>query len=149
MTESSGGGFGYTLLHAAQTWRAEATAVLRPHGLTVPQFLIVMALYRQARHEWEPLTQSDVAIRLGMDANTTSQIVRGLERRNILVRSARRNDGRARVLTLTVTGLETAHAASVDARRFNDTYFSVVSADQLEALGRTLEILSTESEGRS
>ena len=46
MAESTGG-LGYTLLHAAQTWRTEASAVLKPHGLTVPQFLIVMALFRQ------------------------------------------------------------------------------------------------------
>ena len=149
MAESTGGGFGYLLLHAAQTWRTEATAALKPHSLTVPQFLVVMALYRQARHEWPALRQAEVATRLGMDANTASQIVRGLERRDILQRTAHPNDARARVLALTDSGFETARAASVDARRLNDTYFSVVSASQLADLGRTLEILSTESEGRS
>jgi DNA-binding MarR family transcriptional regulator len=149
MTESTGGGFGYTLLHAAQTWRTEATTVLEPHGLTVPQFLVVMALYRQARHEWAPLIQSEVATRLGMDANTTSQIVRGLERRGILQRTKHPKDARARALALTDEGREIARTASADARRFNDTYFSVISADQLAALGHTLEILSTESEERS
>jgi DNA-binding MarR family transcriptional regulator len=149
MTESTGGGFGYTLLHAAQTWRSEATAVLSPHGLTVPQFLVVMALFRQARHDWAPLTQSEVAARLGMDANTTSQIVRGLERRGILVRSAQPGDARALSLALTDSGASTARSASAAARRLNDTYFSVISADQLAALGQTLESLSTESEKRA
>ena len=149
MTESTGGGFGYTLLHAAQTWRTEATAVLKPHGLTVPQFLVVMALFRQARHEWAPLTQSEAADRLGMDANTTSQIVRGLERRGILQRTAHPNDARARAIALTDAGLDTAREASAAARRFNDIYFAVISADQLAALGQTLETLSTESEKRS
>jgi DNA-binding MarR family transcriptional regulator len=149
MAESTGGGFGYTLLHAAQAWRTEATAVLKPHGLTVPQFLVVMALFRQARHEWAPLTQAEVGTRLGMDANTTSQIVRGLERRDLVQRSRHAEDARAMALTLTESGLETARTASADARRLNDTYFSVVSAEQLAALGQTLEILSTESEKRS
>jgi DNA-binding MarR family transcriptional regulator len=149
MAESTGGGFGYTLLHAAQVWRTEATAVLKPHGLTVPQFLVVMALFRQARHEWAPLTQAEVGTRLGMDANTTSQIVRGLERRDLVQRSRHAEDARAMALTLTESGLETARTASADARRLNDTYFSVVSAEQLAALGQTLEILSTESEKRS
>jgi DNA-binding MarR family transcriptional regulator len=149
MSESAGGGFGYTLLHAAQTWRTEATAVLKPHGLTVPQFLVVMALFRQARHEWAPLTQSEVAVRLGMDANTASQIVRGLERRGLLERTTHPSDARARALNLTTLGLETARAASADARRLNDTYFSVVDAARLAALVGTLEILSKESEGRS
>ena len=149
MAQTTGGGFGYALLHAAQTWRTEATAVLKPHGLTVPQFLVVMALYRQARHGWDPLTQAEVAARLGMDANTASQIVRGLERRNILNRGSHPTDARARALALTDAGLDTARAASADARRLNDTYFSVVSPTQLADLGRTLEILSTESEARS
>jgi DNA-binding MarR family transcriptional regulator len=149
MAESTGGGYGYALLHAAQTWRTEATRALKPHGLTVPQFLVVMAVYRQARHAWEPLTQAEVATRLGMDANTASQIARGLERRGILRRTAHPGDARARALTLTDSGLATAGAASVDARTLNDLYFSVISDRQLSALGRTLDILSTESEGRS
>ncbi|MDQ1551468.1 MAG: hypothetical protein QOD50_890 [Actinomycetota bacterium] len=149
MAESTGGGFGYTLLHTAQSWRTEATSVLKPYGLTVPQFLLVMALFRQERHGWDPLTQSEVAERLGMDANTTSQISRGLERRGILHRSTHATDARARALSLTDAGLEIARDASAAARRFNDTYFSVISADQLAALGQSLETLSTESKGRS
>jgi MarR family transcriptional regulator, organic hydroperoxide resistance regulator len=149
MAESTGGGFGYALMHAAQTWRTEATAALLPHGLTVPQFLVVMALYRQARHDWDPLTQAEVAARLGMDANTASQVVRGLERRGILQRSRHAEDARAYALTLSAAGIETARAASADARRLNDLYFSVISAEQLAELGRTLEILSTESENRA
>jgi DNA-binding MarR family transcriptional regulator len=149
MEESPGGGFGYALLHAAQTWRTEATAVLKPHGFTVPQFLVVMALYRQARHDWDALTQTEVATRLGMDANTASQIVRGLERRDILRRTRHPGDARAMALTLTPTGLDRARTASEEARHLNDSYFSVLSADQLAALGQTLETLSTESEKRS
>ena len=148
MAQSTGGGFGYTLMHAAQTWRTEATAVLKPHGLTVPQFLVVMALYRQARHDWAPLTQTAVAVRLGMDANTTSQVVRGLERRDILKRTRHPGDARARALVLTESGAILARDSAADARRLNDTYFSVISADQLAALGQTLETLSTESENR-
>jgi DNA-binding MarR family transcriptional regulator len=149
MAQSTGGGFGYALMHAAQTWRTEATAVLKPHGLTVPQFLVVMALYRQARHDWAPLTQTEVAERLGMDANTTSQVVRGLERRGILQRTRHPEDARARALVLTGEGVTRAREASAEARRLNDRYFSVISADQLAELGRTLETLSTESENRA
>lgn len=146
---SAGGGLGYALMHAAQTWRTEATAVLREHGLTVPQFLVVMALYRQARHDWAPLSQSEVGDRLGMDANTTSQIVRGLEKRGILARQPHPTDARSRVLTLTADGVERARRASADARALGDRYFSVITPRQLEDLAETLDILSTESEKRS
>jgi DNA-binding MarR family transcriptional regulator len=149
MAASTGGGFGYALMHAAQTWRTEATAVLVPHGLTVPQFLVVMALYRQHRHSWLPLTQAAVAEHLGMDANTTSQIVRGLEKRGILSRAPHPSDARSLLLTLTPDGIERSRAASADARALNDRYFSVITPQQLEAFATTLEILSTESEKRS
>jgi DNA-binding MarR family transcriptional regulator len=149
MAASTGGGFGYSLMHAAQTWRTEATEALKPHGLTVPQFLVVMALYRQARHGWPAITQADVGLRLGMDANTTSQIVRGLERRGVLARERHPDDARALALTLTAAGLERTRLASADARTHNDRYFSVLSADQLAALDQALETLSTESEKRS
>lgn len=146
---SDGGGFGYLLLHAAQTWRTEATDALRPHGLTVPQFLVLMELYRRARHDAAPLSQVDVATRLGMDANTASQVVRGLEARGLLERRAHPNDARARSLTLTDLGLSTSAAASADARAHNDRFFGVLSAEQLASLGTILTTLSTKSEGRS
>jgi DNA-binding MarR family transcriptional regulator len=146
---STGGGFGYSLMHAAQTWRTEATAVLAPWQLTVPQFLVVMALFRQARHDWPPLKQAEVAVRLGMDANTTSQVVRGLEARGILARSTNPDDARARALALTAGGLERATTASAAVRAMNDRYFAVIPVDQRRLLGDILETLSTESERRS
>ncbi|HEX4057454.1 MAG TPA: MarR family transcriptional regulator [Galbitalea sp.] len=148
-TPSTGGGFGYLLMHAAQTWRVEASRVLQSHKLTVPQFLVVMALYRQARHDWPPLKQTEVATRLGMDANTTSQIVRGLEQRSLLTRTPNRQDARARALALTPTGVAHARAASAAVRAMNDTYFAVIPADQLALLGDILITLSAESKERS
>ena len=148
MAQSTGGGAGYALLHAAQAWRTEAGRVLKPFGLTVPQFLVVMALYRQARHEWTPLTQSEVATSLGMDANTASQIIRALERRGLLDRRQHPEDARAQALTLTAAGVERARDASAAARSFNDTFFGVVSDDDRATFDRILSTLSTESENR-
>jgi DNA-binding MarR family transcriptional regulator len=149
MAASTGGGYGFTLLKAAQVWRTEASEVLREHGLTVPQFLVVMALYRQARHGWDPLTQSEVALRLGMDANTTSQVVRNLERRGLLTRSPHPDDARARALALTPQGVDRGRDASASARALNDVFFSVVAPEQLQALGDILETLTTASEARA
>jgi len=149
MAQSSGGGFGYTLLHTAQEWRTEAGAVLAPHELTVPQFLLMMALYRQHRHDWPSLTQAEVALRLGMDANTTSQIARGLETRGLVLRSPHPVDARARALTLTAAGVDRASAASASARAFNDLFFSVLTAQQQDLFGTFLESLTTASEKRS
>ncbi len=149
MAASTGGGYGFTLLKAAQAWRTEASEVLRDHELTVPQFLVVMALYRQARHDWDPLTQSEVASRLGMDANTTSQIVRALESRGLLTRTPHPDDARARALALTRDGIERGRDASASARALNELFFSAVAPEQLTNLGDILETLITASEARS
>ncbi|HEX3679561.1 MAG TPA: MarR family transcriptional regulator [Galbitalea sp.] len=149
MARSGGGGFGYALLHAAQVWRTEAGAALAPHELTVPQFLLVMALYRQHRHAWLPLTQAEIAIRLGMDANTTSQVARGLETRGLILRSPHPDDARARALSLTPAGVDRAMAASAAARAFNDRFFSAITVAQQELLGAHLESLTEASEKRS
>jgi DNA-binding MarR family transcriptional regulator len=149
MAVISGGGYGFTLLKAAQVWRTEASVVLREHELTVPQFLVVMALYRQARHGWGPLTQNEVAVRLGMDANTTSQIVRTLERRGLLTRTPHPDDARARALALTPQGIDRGRDASASARALNDLFFSAVAPDQLQSLGDILDTLITASEARA
>jgi DNA-binding MarR family transcriptional regulator len=149
MEASTGGGYGYSLIHAAQTWRTEATEVLRPHGLTVPQFLVVIELYRRARHDRAPLTQADLSTHLGMDANTTSQVVRGLERRQLVLRTRHPEDARAMAITLTPVGRDRARDASAAARAHNDRYFGVLTSDQLVALDQLLTIISTESEKRS
>jgi DNA-binding MarR family transcriptional regulator len=149
MTRSSGGGFGYTLLHAAQVWRTEAGAALGPHELTVPQFLLVMELYRRHRHDWPPMTQAEVALRLGMDANTASQIARGLERRGLILRSRHPDDARARALILTAAGVSRATAASESARAFNDLFFSSLTDEQQHQLGTLLETITSSSEKRS
>ena len=146
---STGGGYGFALMKAAQVWRTEAGLALREHELTVPQFFVMMALYRQARHDWDPLTQAEVGVRLGMDANTTSQIVRALERRGLLTRAAHPDDGRARSLALTAAGIERGRAASATARALNDVFFSAVAPEQQQALGDILETLTTASEARS
>jgi DNA-binding MarR family transcriptional regulator len=148
MAQSSGGGFGYTLLHAAQVWRTEAGAVLASHSLTVPQFLLLMALYRQYRHDWPPLRQAETALRLGMDANTASQIARGLETRGLILRSSHPDDARARALSLTPAGVDRAIAASASARAFNDLFFSAITPQQQHQLGTLLESLTAASEKR-
>jgi len=133
----------------AQLWRTEAAAILKPFELTVPQYLVVMALYRQTRHDWPPLTQTEVASRLGMDANTTSQIVRALERRGLIDRQPHPDDARARALALTPTGVDRARDSSAKAREMNDLFFGVVSDEDQSALDRILTTLSTESENRA
>jgi DNA-binding MarR family transcriptional regulator len=148
-TGSAGGGLGYTLGAASQAWRTEVGAALKDFALTVPQFLVLMAMYRPARHGWRPPTQAEVGAQLGMDANTASQIVRALVARRLVDRLPHPEDRRARLLSLTESGLALAKDSSAVARATNDVFFSAVSPEQRRLLTTILESITTASENRS
>jgi DNA-binding MarR family transcriptional regulator len=148
-TGSTGGGLGYTLATASQAWRAEVGAALRHFPLTVPQFLVLMAMYRPARHGWRPPTQAEVGAQLGMDENTASQIVRALVARGFVDRLPHPEDRRARLLSLTESGLALARDSSAVARATNDVFFSAVSPEQSRLLTTILESITSASENRS
>jgi DNA-binding MarR family transcriptional regulator len=115
----------------------------------VPQFLVLMNVYRPARHGWRTPTQSAVAASLAMDANTASQIVRGLASRGVLERPQHPHDRRARLLVLTTSGIELCRVASATARAVNDLFFSAIAPEQRDLLTALLETVTTASENRS
>lgn len=113
---------GYHLLLAAQAWRRELGARLRPLGLTPTQFETIGALGWLSRSSPDP-TQQEVADFAAMDRMMLSKLVTGLERRGILLRLSEPRDARLKRLRLTDRGRElvteaTAIARSVDAELF-------------------------------
>jgi MarR family transcriptional regulator, organic hydroperoxide resistance regulator len=138
-SRSSGGGFGFALAHAAQVWRARLTDALSDLAVTAPQFLVLAALLHIHGRGEEAPTQREIAERTGTDANTTSQILRGIERRGLIRRDAHARDSRAFALSLTPEGLELAGECARRARALNDTFFADVDPglyDTLMALAR-------------
>ncbi|HEY1480029.1 MAG TPA: MarR family winged helix-turn-helix transcriptional regulator [Gaiellales bacterium] len=130
-----GGGLGFALAHAAQVWRSELTDVLADLSVTAPQFFVLAALLHL--HGREAPTQREIAERTGTDANTTSQIVRGLETRGLLGRQPHARDSRAFALTLTNDGLDLARECTRRARALNETFFAGADPmlyDELNAL---------------
>ncbi len=133
---------GYLLAQSAHEWRLGLAHVLQPHGLTPPQFFMLMSVYRQqARHNELP-TQKQAAAHTAMDLNVASQVTRKLVMRRLLERHVHPEDARAYVLSLTPTGLALAKASSSDARAWNDMFFA--PARQLP-LGPALQLLVKES----
>ena len=89
-------------LHAQRAARALARRfddAFRPLGLTNGQFSLMMSLNRP-----EPPGMAAVASLLGMDRTTLTAALKPLERRGLLRIRADKEDGRARLLTLTVKG---------------------------------------------
>jgi DNA-binding MarR family transcriptional regulator len=114
---------GYHLLMAAQAWRRELGARLRPLGLTPTQFDTIGALGWLSRSIPDP-TQQQVADFAGMDRMMLSKLVAGLEQRGLLVRLPDPVDARLRRLRLTDAGRELIGPASAIARAVDAELFA-------------------------
>jgi MarR family transcriptional regulator, organic hydroperoxide resistance regulator len=125
------GGLGYLLIQAAQAWRNQVAAGLRDTEVTPSQFFVLVTLLRRARQGGTGITQRDVAERTRIDVNTTSQIVRGLERRGLLTRSPHPDDSRAVTLALTTPGTELARDCAARVRAISTGFFADVDPAEL------------------
>jgi DNA-binding MarR family transcriptional regulator len=121
---------GYHLLIAAQAWRRELGAGLRPLGLTPTQFDAIGALGWLSRSIPDP-TQQQVADFAGMDRMMLSKLVAGLERRGILSRLADPEDARLKRLRLTPEGRGLVTRASAIARSVDAALFAAESRETL------------------
>ena len=124
---------GYHLLLAAQAWRRELGARLRPLELTPTQFDTIGALGWLSRSIPDP-TQQQVADFAGMDRMMLSRLVAGLERRGILIRLADPDDARLKRLRLTVQGRELVTRASAMARAVDAELFDADLREELRAI---------------
>jgi DNA-binding MarR family transcriptional regulator len=141
-----GGGLGYALMQAANAWRAELATALSPIEITPAQFFVISALLYTHSRERPPPTQAELANRTGSDVNTTSQVLRGLERRELVERVRHPGDSRALAITLTEQGLAVAREATTKARALNRVYFDGVDGRELLA---SLTGLTRASHGRA
>lgn len=139
------GGLGYALMEAANAWRAELAAALAPMSVTPPQFLVLAALLHAHTRGRPSPTQKALSEQTGIDVNTTSQVIRGLERRGLVRRRPHPADSRAFELTLTEPGLALAREATREARALNRRYFAAADPEPLLA---ALKRLAAESRAR-
>jgi len=100
---------GFLLWRVTNRWQAAQRAALRPLGLTHVQFVLLASLSWLGSED--PVTQRALADHAATDPMMTSQVVRALEAKALLVRAAHPVDRRARAVTLTAAGRELADAA--------------------------------------
>jgi DNA-binding MarR family transcriptional regulator len=113
---------GFWLHQAALTWRAQLDVRLRPLGLTPTQFLLLSSADRLERRAG-PATQQEVAEQAGADRMMTSKVLRLLEKRGLLSRTAHESDARSVRVALSPDGRVLAERAAAIAREFDDAFF--------------------------
>lgn len=75
--------------------------LLRPLGLTYPQYLVMMVLW-----EGDGLTVSDIGARLHLDSATLTPLLKRMEAQQLVSRNRAADDERQVIITLTKAGRE-------------------------------------------
>lgn len=94
---------GYQLWLATNAWQRAIRRALEPFGLTHVQFVILASIDFFTKMDQQP-SQVDVSRFADLDVNMTSQVLRSLEERGLVVRSDSPTDRRAHLLGLTELG---------------------------------------------
>ena len=130
MTDPEGAplSLGFLLWHATLRWQRSIAAALRPLDLTHVQFVLLAVLWWFVTVRKEQPSQRALAEQAGTDPMMTSQVVRALERKGLVVREPDPNDSRARRLGLTASGRRLARRA-IDVVEAADAEFFSAARD--------------------
>ncbi len=123
---------GFLLWHVSTMWRSSIEKVLQALGLTHPQFVILATLGWLTR-KGDRVTQAAVGKLAGLDPNTVSQVIRGLEQKG-LIRREKSLDGRAKNPLLTTKGVETLKVALPGVEAQDAEFFHELSSKELGSM---------------
>jgi DNA-binding MarR family transcriptional regulator len=136
---------GFLLWHATLRWQRDISRALGPLGLTHVQFVLLACtwwLNRQGQHP----SQVALAAFAGTDVKMTSQVIRSLERKNLVERNVDRADMRARRLRVTRRGARLAPRAISAVERADAAFFADVRpGDALQLLRKLARFPETEA----
>jgi DNA-binding MarR family transcriptional regulator len=126
---------GLLLWQVTNRWQAAQRAALKPFGLTHVQFVLLASL------TWlgEPVTQRELAAHACTDPMMTSQVLRALEQRDLVARSAHPSDARARAVSVTRAGAALANRANAAVEDCDRQFFAALR----DARGRFTVALRT------
>jgi DNA-binding MarR family transcriptional regulator len=101
---------GFLLWHVTLRWQREMAAVLAPLDLTHVQFVLLATSFWLNTNGEDP-NQLSVARKAGTDVKMTSEVLRKLEAKGLIVRTVDAEDTRARKVRVTSRGAELAGRA--------------------------------------
>lgn len=140
------GGPGFLLWRATNRWQRHLRVALHETGLTHVQF-VLLAAARDLAASGAPVTQTAVAARASTDVMMTSQVVRALEKRGLLARTAHPTDRRARIVAITAEGARVASEAASAARRADREFFGVLGGREGKFVKRLRKLVEPADEG--
>lgn len=123
---------GFLLWHVSTAWRGSIELMLKSMGLTHPQFVILATLGWLTR-KGDRVTQAVVGKMAGLDPNTVSQIIRGLEQKELIIRE-KSSDGRAKNPILTIKGSDMLKKAIPAVETKDAEFFHNLTLEEKECM---------------
>lgn len=130
---------GFLLWRASTLWRRAIEDILKPLGLTHPQFVVLATTGWLTRMD-KRASQAEIGRQAALDPNTTSQILRSLQAKGLIERSYI-TDERSKYPTLTASGAESLAKALPAVEAADAAFFSSVDLKE-SAILQTLQILA-------
>jgi DNA-binding MarR family transcriptional regulator len=134
---------GLMLWRVTNAWQAAQRAALRPFDLTHVQFVLLASL------AWldtdGPTTQRELSRHAGTDPMMTSQVLRTLERKNLVERRSHPTDARAKALRATQEGAELAARANAAVEAVDRRFFTPLGAERAVFTGMLRVVLGPTS----
>jgi DNA-binding MarR family transcriptional regulator len=118
---------GFLLWRVSLEWRRSIERALAPLELTQPQFVVLAGIGWLTRNG-DAVRQTDIGRHIGVDPNTLSQILRGLEKRRLVSRRQVSRDC-AKYPRLTPAGQKTMKQALTLVEDVDQRFFGVLGAD--------------------
>lgn len=128
---------GFLLWHVSTKWRSHIESVLKSFSLTHPQF-VVMASLGWLTQDGKRVTQADIGKMAGLDPNTISQIIKGLEKKGLITRVVS-DDPRAKNPLLTKKGYDILSQALPAVETADNQYFSNLNQKEMNILIKTFQ----------
>ena len=119
---------GFSLWQVSSMWQRQINAGLKPFDLTHAQFVLLASMTWLAGGE-KPLTQIDLASHAKMDVMMTSNVLRTLEEKGLILRKPHPTDTRAKSIAVTAKGLKLAEKAVPAVESIDRKFFSQLGAD--------------------
>lgn len=132
---------GFLLWHVSTTWRRSIETALTTLGLTHPQFVVLATLGWLTRHG-DRVTQVAIGKMAGLDPNTNSQIIKGLEKKGLVTRLPS-CDGRAKNVSLTPQGSKLLSHALPAVEQMDAKFFNPLIDKEMNALIQIFQKLNS------
>lgn len=120
---------GLLFIRVYNKWHSTINQELRKLGITHPQFVILTTLNFLSQSD-DNVTQVSISKLADMDVMSVSQIIRGLEKKELIKRTTNPKDSRANAVILLPKGQEMVRLALPVVEKIDDDFFGILNENE-------------------